>query len=140
MKRRLRWRAYPEIRLAKWVWIGQAGLGLQKGRKYVGRVWLSGAAEAGPVEVSLVRGDGPIDRQTVTIKQLTADYVKTPLEFTAAPIRMRVAWNAAAGRGSFRVGTVSLMPADNVHGCGPTRWAFPKELDYKPTAGRAATS
>ena len=121
----------PEIRLKEGNGgIRQAGLGLQKGRKYVGRVWLSGAAEAGPIEVSLVWGDGPADRQTVTIERLTADYVKTPLEFTSGADtdegRLEI---TAAGQGSFRVGTVSLMPADNVHGMRADTLALLKELD-----------
>ena len=63
--------------------IAQGALTLRKGKEYVGRVWLSGSPDVGPVEVSLVWGDGPDGRQTATIDRVTADYTKTPLRFTA---------------------------------------------------------
>jgi alpha-N-arabinofuranosidase len=121
----------PEIRLKDSKGgIVQAGLGLEKGRQYVGRIWLAGAGEAAPVEVSLVWGDGPAERQTIKIAAITAEYQKTPLEFTAGADtddgRLEI---VALGRGSFRVGTASLMPADNVHGMRADTLALLKELD-----------
>jgi len=102
--------------------IAQGELALRKGHKYVGHVWLAGQAAA-PVKVSLVWGDGPDDRQTVTVERLAAQYSKTPLTFVAGADtdhgRLEI---AAAGEGQVLVGTASLMPADNVHGCAPTPW------------------
>jgi alpha-N-arabinofuranosidase len=95
----------------------QSGLGLLAGRVYVGHLWLAGAAEAGPVSISLVWGKDEKDRQTLVVKQLTPEFARTSLRFVAGSAtevgRLEI---VAAGRGSFRVGTVSLMPADNVRG------------------------
>jgi len=110
--------------------IAQAALGLIADKSYVGRIWLRGSKEAGPVQVSLVWGDAPSERQTVTVEQLTNAYAQTPLEFTAGKStdagRLEI---TAAGRGHFFVGTVSLMPADNVAGMRPDTLALLKELD-----------
>ena len=95
----------------------QSGLGLLPGRVYVGHIWLAGAAEAGPVSISLFWGKDEKDHQTIVVKQLTPEFAKTALRFVAGNAtddgRLEI---VATGRGSFRVGTVSLMPADNIHG------------------------
>ncbi len=110
--------------------IAQAGLGIRKGKHYVGRIWLAGDGRAAPVRVSLVWGDRPDQRDTVTIKTLSADYAKTPLEFTAGAdsddARLEI---ASTGRVGFSVGTVSLMPADNVHGLRADTLELLKQLD-----------
>ncbi len=110
--------------------IAQAGLGLVAGKAYVGRIWLAGSQNAGPVSVSLVWGDDPKDRRTVTISQVADAFAKTQLEFTAGKTtddgRLEI---TAAGRGRFSVGTVSLMPADNVQGMRADTLALLKELD-----------
>ena len=96
--------------------IQQASLGLRNGRKYSGRVVL--AAEPGAdVQVSLVWGPNPGDRQTISIKSIRSDYAKYPLSFSAGADtedgRLEI---VGTGKGSFHVGTVSLMPADNLNG------------------------
>jgi alpha-N-arabinofuranosidase len=110
--------------------ISQGDLALRKGRKYVGYVWLAGDAGAGPVKVSLAWGNGPADRQTVTAGPLTAGYTRTPLEFTAGGDTDRGSLEiAAAGEGRVHVGTVSLMPADNVREMRADTLALLHELD-----------
>jgi alpha-N-arabinofuranosidase len=110
--------------------IFQERLGVVGGRRYVGRVVLAGAPAAAPVDVTLVWGIGASDRQTVTVPRLTDDYVTTPLAFTAGGgtdnARLEI---VARGRGAVRVGTVSLMPADNLHGWRADTLALLKELD-----------
>jgi alpha-N-arabinofuranosidase len=110
--------------------IVQGQLALRKGRQYVGRIWLAGDPAAAPAKVSLVWGDGPDQRQTIAVDALAADYAKTPLQFTAAGDsdagRLEI---TAAGSGSFHVGTVSLMPADNVHGMRTDTLELLKQLD-----------
>ncbi|MGO9261853.1 MAG: alpha-N-arabinofuranosidase [Bryobacteraceae bacterium] len=96
--------------------IEQAGLALRKSRSYLGRIVLAG--EPGiPVMVSLVWGSGPDDRQTVRLTGLNSTYSKFPLRFTAEGDadngRIEI---AAAGNGTFHIGAVSLMPADNIRG------------------------
>lgn len=96
--------------------IEQAGLGLVAGRSYVGRVVLAGSPEA-KVSVSLVWGDRPSDRQTVSFGKLGVSFrkfkfrLKSPVAAEGAKLQI-----TGTGSGSFSVGTVSLMPADNVDG------------------------
>jgi alpha-N-arabinofuranosidase len=110
--------------------LAQAGLALRKGRRYVGRVWLAGQAAAAPVKVSLAWGDGQGDRQTVTVKALTARYARVPLAFVAGADTDRGRLEiVAGGKGRVLVGAVSLMPADNVRGLRADTLAVLKELD-----------
>jgi alpha-N-arabinofuranosidase len=96
--------------------IKQAGLVLRKSKAYSARVVLAGQPGAA-VTVSLVWGPGAAERQTIPIKGLRAAYAKFPLHFTAQADadggRLEI---AGTGTGSFHVGAVSLMPADNIHG------------------------
>jgi alpha-N-arabinofuranosidase len=97
--------------------IEQGDLGVTAGKKYVGRVILAGDAGAGPVQVSLVWGAGEKDRQTVTILSVSRDFHPFPLAFAAGATtdtaRLVI---SATGKSLLRVGTASLMPADNVEG------------------------
>jgi len=124
----------PEIRPAKAgspAGIAQEGLGLRKGREYVGRIILAGSSNAAPVEVSLVWGERPADRQTIRIEHLSENYAKTPLRFTAGGDtddgRLEIV--SRTGKGVFRIGTLSLMPADNVKGMRADTLKLLKELD-----------
>jgi alpha-L-arabinofuranosidase len=116
--------------------IQEAGLGVRKARKYSGRVILAGDPGA-QVKVSLVWGPDPVDRQTIPIKPLRTGYVKFPLMFTAGAdtddARLEI---VGTGKGTFHIGAVSLMPADNVYGyradmleemkkIGPTMFRWP---------------
>ena len=96
--------------------IRQAGLVVESGKTYVGRVALASGGNA-RVTVSLAWGSGPADRQAVMIDLLSRDWVTYPLSFTAgssaADAQLAI---TATGEGSVRVGAVSLMPADNVGG------------------------
>ena len=121
----------------------QGELAVAKGKRYVGRIWLAGAVEAGPVEVRLVWGDAPEARESVRIAPLAPEYRKYPLEFTAdadtTAARLEI---IGRERGNFRVGPVSLMPADNVKGMRPDVLALVKELKspiYRWPGGTFAT-
>src|SRR5271165_4595415 len=96
--------------------IQQAGLAVRRGKSYTGRLVLAGTPDA-TVRVTLIWGDAASDRQSVAISKLGHEYVKFPLHFQA----QRDSDNArleivGTGNGSFHVGAVSLMPADNVQG------------------------
>jgi alpha-N-arabinofuranosidase len=97
--------------------IEQGDLGVTAGKKYVGRVILAGDAGAGPVQVTLIWGAGEKDRQTVTILSVSPDFHPFPLAFAAGATtdtaRLEI---SASGKGLLRIGTASLMPADNVEG------------------------
>ncbi len=108
--------------------IVQQWLALRKGKEYTGRIVLSGETSAVPVQVSLVWGDKPGDRQNVTISRLHQEYTKYPLRFRAEGDtdngRLEI-----TGNGRFRIGAVSLMPADNVNGLRADTLKVLKELN-----------
>lgn len=110
--------------------IVQERLALIDGRRYTGRIVLAGDPSAAPVEVSLVWGSGAGGRQTVTVSELSAAYATVPLDFVADRStddgRLEI---VGRGEGSFMVGTVSLMPADNMLGWRPETVARLRELD-----------
>jgi len=96
--------------------IQQAGLAVRKGKWYKGRVVLASASGT-TVKVCLIWGDAVTDRQTIAINKVGSAYRKFPLMFQAQAdsddARIEI---VGRGTGSFHVGAVSLMPADNVQG------------------------
>ena len=108
----------------------QERLGIVDGRHYTGRIVVTGDPGAGPIEVSLVWGGGATDRHTVTIERITDTYQKVPLFFVAGGStdngRLEI---VGRGEGHFLVGTVSLMPADNVLGWRAETLDLLKELN-----------
>ncbi len=99
-----------------------------KGKKYAGLIYLRGTPGS-KVKVSLIWGEGENDRQTISFAALTNEYKKFPLNFTS-----RADANAASleitgtGTGNFHIGTVSMMPADNVQGFRPDTIALLRQL------------
>jgi alpha-L-arabinofuranosidase len=96
--------------------IQQAGLAVRKGKSYTGRVVLAGAPGT-TVKVSLIWGNAASDRQTVVINRVGSEFRTFPLTFQAQgnsdDARFEI---VGAGIGSFHIGAVSLMPANNVQG------------------------
>jgi alpha-N-arabinofuranosidase len=96
--------------------ISQSGIALRAGRAYTGRVVLAGSPGA-TVDVSLIWGPNPGERQTVRIHTLTSDYARFPLTFTAkADTNQGTLEITGTGSGTFQIGAASLMPADNISG------------------------
>jgi alpha-N-arabinofuranosidase len=94
----------------------QGGIGLAKDRAYTGHVVIQGSAGA-KVQVALVWGPAPDQRQTVELPALDKAWKSLPFAFIAAADASDARFEiAATGDGAFRVGAVSLMPADNVDG------------------------
>jgi len=121
----------PVIHLAgsKLRGIAQSGLPLAK-KDYVGRIVLE--AEPGAVvSATLIWGKGAHDRQTVRVSA-GADWTKVPIKFTCKADttagRLEI---VGKGTGTFRVGAVSLMPADNIRGFRADTMALMKEMDCK---------
>jgi len=86
--------------------IQQSGLALRAGKNYTGSVVLSGDGDV-TINVSLVWGSNPDDRQTIPIHSLTNDYLKYPLSFAAgADIDNGRLEITGTGSGSFRIGAV----------------------------------
>jgi alpha-N-arabinofuranosidase len=97
--------------------IAQDGIALKGGVGVTGRIVVAGDPAA-RVAVSLVWGPGAADRQTIQLAPLTGRWTTQRLQFASRPTsadsaRLEI---AGTGRGTFRVGAVSLMPADNVQG------------------------
>lgn len=96
-------------------------------KAYDGRIVLAGDASAAPITIQL-RGAG--ETQSITIDELTSDYVTHTFSFTPTVSSDSVSLEIfSEGTGSFRIGTVSLMPADNLNGWRPDVVALLKELD-----------
>jgi alpha-L-arabinofuranosidase len=108
--------------------ISQYGLTLVQGRPYTGRIVLCGDESAGPVIVRLSLDDKT--NVTQQIDNLTADFHTFPLQFTAPASTLTARLDIVSkGTGTFRIGEVSLMPADNLDGWRPDVVAALKELD-----------
>jgi alpha-N-arabinofuranosidase len=108
--------------------IQQAGLALVKDKKYTGRIYLRGTPGS-RIKVSLIWGAGENGRQTITIPALTNEYKKFPLEFTAkADAADATIEIAGTGAGSFHIGTLSLMPADNIDGFRPDTTSLLRQI------------
>ncbi len=108
-------------------------LAVRAGMKYVGHIVLAGDASAGPISVELVhRGtihDVPL-RMVQTIDAITDDYKSYPVEITGTLDSDKIQLSITAkGKGSFKIGAISLMPADNVDGWRADTLAVLKELD-----------
>jgi alpha-N-arabinofuranosidase len=108
--------------------IRQTGLSLVSGKIYTGRIYLRGTPGT-KVTVSLVWGSGEKDKQTISFAALTNDYRKLPLSFTSKADTSDAALEiTGTGTGSFHIGTISLMPADNVQGFRPDTIALLRKL------------
>lgn len=96
--------------------LGQSGIAVREGKAYTGRIALNGSPGT-VVKVTLIWGKGATDRQTVTIRMLGAAYRKFPLRYNVSKnfddATLEI---TGAGNGSFHIGAVSLMPADNIDG------------------------
>jgi alpha-N-arabinofuranosidase len=110
--------------------IAQSGLSLAKGKDYTGRIVVAGDAGSN-VTATLIWGKGRHERQTVRVA-VTKDWATVPIRFACRADtpegRIEI---AGTGTGSFRVGSVSLMPADNVHGFRADTVALMKEMNFK---------
>ena len=110
------------------VGIRQSGLALVKGKEYTGQIYLRGTPGA-EVMVSLIWGEGANHRQTISFASLSDGYKKFPLSFTSQADTADGALEITGkGIGNFHIGTVSLMPADNVEGFRPDTIALLRQL------------
>jgi alpha-L-arabinofuranosidase len=108
--------------------IRQSGLALVKGRRYTGHIVLRGTPGA-RVKVSLIWGDNASAGQTAPVPPLSDAYRKFPITFTAQADTDDATFEiAGTGSGNFHIGTVSLMPEDNVDGFRPDTIALLRQL------------
>ncbi len=108
--------------------IRQTGLSLLKDKRYNGHILLRGTPQA-KVKVTLIWGPGDHDRQSVSFATLSASYRSFSFNFTSAMDTDSATFEiTGTGTGNFHVGTVSLMPADNIEGFRPEVIALLKQL------------
>jgi len=112
--------------------IVQSGLGLVHWHHYRARIWLDGPVApsdnpAREVNISLIWGDRPADRNTCHLTNPGVACLTT--DFTAMASTDNGRLEIVGRGGSFRIGAVSLMPADNVHGMRADTLALLKQLD-----------
>ena len=110
--------------------LSQSGIAVRKGNAYTGRIVLAGSPGT-LVKVTLIWGREASQRQTVTIRPLVTAYRKFSLRYTV-PVNNDDATLeiTGTGAGSFHVGAVSLMPADNIEGFRPDVIAALKQLRF----------
>ncbi|MBU4330261.1 MAG: alpha-L-arabinofuranosidase [Acidobacteria bacterium] len=108
----------------------QGELALLQGKKYTGRIVLAADSGVKEVRICLAWGDSETERETISLKDLKSGYSTYPLSFTAGEEtdsgRLEI---SGTGTGMLRIGTVSLMPADNIDGFRPEVLALLRELD-----------
>ena len=109
--------------------IFQSGLSLAK-KDYTGRIVL--AAEPGAeISATLIWGKGARDRQTVRVAAGT-DWTTVPIKFSCKAGTTNGRFEIVGkGRRTFKIGAVSLMPADNIKGFRADTMALMKEMDSK---------
>ncbi|MGD0077927.1 MAG: beta-L-arabinofuranosidase domain-containing protein [Sedimentisphaerales bacterium] len=112
--------------------ISQEGLAIVEGKGYTGRIILAADKGAGPIVVRLVPDNGrPIDINVdVNLGEVSGNFKTYMIGFTS-PVssdntRIEI---VGKGKGEFRIGTLSLMPADNVKGWRRDVVELLKELD-----------
>jgi DUF1680 family protein/alpha-L-arabinofuranosidase len=108
--------------------ISQEGLAIVEGKGYTGRIILAGDKEAGPIVVRLVPDNGkPIE---INLGEISGGFKTYMIGFTS-PVtsenaRIEI---VGTGKGAFKIGTLSLMPADNIKGWRRDVVELLKELD-----------
>jgi alpha-N-arabinofuranosidase len=108
--------------------VRQSGIALVKGKRYTGRIVVK-ASPGAHVADSLAWGQANSERQTIALAPLTETYRTISLSFVAQADSSDGAIEiAGTGSGSFHLGAISLMPADNIHGFRPDTIALLKEI------------
>ncbi len=108
----------------------QDDLALLEGKEYAGRAWISAGAGIEAVRIRLAWGEGKGGSASLVVERPGPQWKKVTFRFTSgkttAEGRLSI---TGRGKGSFRVGPVSLMPADNVHGMRADTLKLLKDLD-----------
>ncbi|MDR0869211.1 MAG: hypothetical protein LBN39_00310 [Planctomycetaceae bacterium] len=114
----------------RWMGVWQNGLAVRKGKKYTGYAWVKPSEGIERVEVHFHWSDKKEDHNAFKQPVKVGDYYK--VEFTYEPVgdfdnvMLEI---AAFGKGTFTVGCVGLMPADNVNGLRADTLECLKQLD-----------
>jgi len=107
----------------------QNGLGIHKDMSYSGRIVLKseGVTEVG---ITLSWGQEESQKSTFVIKNLPDQYTTFPISFTSSSYSENASLIIESkGKGTVWIGTISLMPDDNVDGFRKDVLALLKELN-----------
>jgi alpha-L-arabinofuranosidase len=109
--------------------IGQSGIEVVQGKLYYGYLLLSGDPGA-TVQVALIWDAGSGARKVVSLPAPSEVWRKVPFEFIAGANATDARFEITGiGTGNFRVGAVSLMPADNINGWRADTTSILRALD-----------
>jgi alpha-N-arabinofuranosidase len=109
--------------------VRQLDLGVTQGKRYIGYAWLKSDGLSAGADITLSWGDGDSNRQTRRLDSLGADYKRFDFEFTAGATTDKASLAIQARNGAVFVGTISLMPADNIEGMRADTLALLRELN-----------
>ncbi len=109
--------------------IRQLDLGLLKGKQYVGYICLKPQQQNTNVIISLIWGDDQQARTSTQMLVVSNEYGKYNFEFTAGADTTEGKLEIQVTNGPCFVGTISLMPADNVEGMRADTLKLLKELN-----------
>lgn len=110
--------------------IRQRGLGVVAGKAYDGYIWLKNAGQnRSKVEISFANTLDGGNARSQSIVVPAGDYQKFPFTFEAEQDSVTATLSVEVHEGEAFVGTLSLMPADNVQGMRPDTLELLKELD-----------
>ncbi len=104
--------------------IRQQDLGVVAGKAYVGHLWVKSSSSE--ITVSFGVGEG---RDTVSFFVNGDEYKKFEYEFVAEADSSEAMLEIAVNKGEALIGTVSLMPSDNIRGMRKDTIALLKELN-----------
>jgi alpha-N-arabinofuranosidase len=97
--------------------IMQEELALMAGESYVGRIILAGDSQAAPILVTLNWGEEDSDQEKIIIEKLGKNYNQYLLKFSVKKSTDNgIIKIESSGMGKFRIGTISLMPENNIEG------------------------
>ncbi len=109
--------------------IRQLDLGLMRNKQYVGYIYLKGQKQSADVTVSLLWGDEPTEQDSAQFRAGANKYAKHPFRFTAGAETTSGKLEIKVAKGACYVGTISLMPADNIEGMRADTMELLKELN-----------
>lgn len=112
------------LRLRSGSGIRQHDLGVVAGKEYTGYIWVKSTGEA-RLRVTLSSGGKD---ETVTLDCSNDDFEKLPFAFTAPATSDKATLEIFGEKGELVIGTLSLMPADNVEGMRADTLELLKEL------------
>ena len=107
----------------------QRDLGVTAGKRYAGYAWLKAAQGQAGAEISLAWGDATGNRQVKKIDGISSDYRKYEFEFLAGATTDKAVLEIRALEGEVLIGTMSLMPSDNIEGLRADTLALLRELE-----------